>query len=498
MNTHPVATTVCVLWQGDESAEPVERRGALRANESSDADLSSAAGADHVSSISPSPSEAGVFTRTPNAESPVSDLPPLAAVIGLDWADRHHDLSLQLAGSGAGPAVVERCRLAHTPEALAAWLTALAARVGGGAVGIAVETSRGPLLHALLAHPWVIVYPVNPRSLQRFRATFTPSGAKDDPTDADLLRELLVTHRDRLRPLAPEAGATRALRTLVEHRRALVDHRTQLVLQLTAALKDYFPQVLAWVGTDLGAALATDFLATWPTLAAAQAAGPAALEQFFRAHRCTRRALVAQRVAAIAAATPLTTDPAVLEPGACYAQALATQLAALRPSVAHYDAVIAARFAAHAEAALFRSLPGSGPALAPRLLVACGTDRARFPSAAALQQYSGVAPVTVRSGRTHVVQWRRAAPTFVRQSFHEFAAQSIRYSPWARAYYAAQRARGKGHHAAVRALAYKWIRIIWRCWQTDTCYDEARYLRALQQRGSPHLPPLEAARDAAA
>jgi transposase len=166
--------------------------------------------------------------------------------------------------------------------------------------------------------------------------------------------------------------------------------------------------------------------------------------------------------------------------------------------VARYDAAIAAHFAAHADAPVFRSFPGSGAALAPRLLVACGTDRARFLDARALQQYAGLAPVTVRSGRTRVVRWRWAAPAFVRQSFHEYAGQSVRFSPWARGYYAAQRARGKGHHAAVRALAFKWVRIIWRCWQAGTCYDEAHYTRALQRRGSPHVPHPSAAEDAAA
>lgn len=108
-----------------------------------------------------------------------------------------------------------------------------------------------------------------------------------------------------------------------------------------------------------------------------------------------------------------------------------------------------------------------------------------YPHAADVQQFSGIAPVTQRSGRSCVVHWRWSVATFVRQTFHEFANQSIRYSPWARAYYALQRSRGKGHHAAVRALAFKWIRIIWRCWQERTPYDEGRYLRALTQRGAP-------------
>jgi transposase len=411
------------------------------------------------------------------------DLPPLAAVIGIDWADQHHDIALQTHDG----APIERHRLAHTPDAISAWLAGLRARFGTRPVGIAVETSRGPLLHALLDADSVVLYPVNPRSLKRFRETFAPSGAKDDPSDADLLRELLAKHRDRLRPWVPDALEVRALRRLVENRRTMVDLRTTLTQQLTAALKDYYPQALAWAGADLSAPLACDFLRQWPTLEAVQRVRPARLRAFYVAHNCRRPHVIAARLEAIRQATPLTRDPAIIETGALLVQTLAQQLHTLGDSINRFDTEIARRFAAQDDAALFRALPGSGAALAPRLLVIFGTDRTRFAHAADVQQMSGIAPVLERSGNSRFVHWRWSAPTFIRQTFHEFANQSIQRSTWARAYYALQRSRGKGHHAAVRALAFKWIRIIWRCWHDRTPYDEARYERALHQRGSPLL-----------
>lgn len=421
-------------------------------------------------------------------------MPPLAALIGIDWADRHHDVALQVVGTIA----VESARLAHTPNALAAWLAGLHARFGGRPVGIALETSRGPLVHALLEAPWVVLYPVNPRSLQRFREAFTPSGAKDDAPDARLLLELLAKHRDRLPPWVPDDAATRQLRALVERRRTAVELRTQLTLCLQAALKDYFPQALTWAGTDLASPLACAFLTRWPTLAALQGTRPAAVRRFYTSHGCRRAARIATHLAEIAAATPLTRDPALVGPSALFVQLLAGQLAALGPSLAALDAEIAACFAAHPEAELFRALPGAGAALAPRLLVAFGTDRARFPSAADLQRSAGIAPVTVRSGRSCQVHWRWSVSTFVRQTFHEFAHSSILHVPWARAFYHAQRARGKPHHTAVRALAFKWIRILWRCWQEQTPYDDARYTRALAARGSHVATRLAAATTEAA
>jgi transposase len=414
-------------------------------------------------------------------------LPALAAVIGVDWATDQHDVALQAldAPGGAATGAVEECRVRHTPEALAAWLATLERRFGGQPIGVAIETSRGPVVHALLDAPFIVLYPVNPRSLRRFRETFSPNGAKDDAPDARLLLRLLVHHRDQLRSWRAEDAPTRLLQRLVEQRRAAVDLRTQLTLQLQAVLKEYFPQALTWAGDDLTSPLASAFLTRWPTLAVLQRARPATVHPFFTRHGCRRQERIAARLEEIQAARPLTRDAAVITSGELAVQLLVGQLTALRPSLAKLDATIAAHFAAHADAPLFASFPGAGAALAPRLLVALGTDRARFPSAADVQTHTGIAPITVRSGRQQQVHWRWATSTFLRQTFHEFAHHSIRHTAWAHAFYAQQRRRGKTHHAAVRTLAFKWIRIIWRCWHDRQPYDNARYERALQLHHSP-------------
>jgi transposase len=137
--------------------------------------------------------------------------------------------------------------------------------------------------------------------------------------------------------------------------------------------------------------------------------------------------------------------------------------------------------------ALFRALPGAGPTYAPRLLAAFGEQRERYQSAAAIQKYAGIAPVTERSGKKCWVHWRLQCPKFLRQTFVEWAAETIPRSFWAGAYYQSQRDKGCSHQAALRALAFKWIRILYRCWQTRTPYDESTYLNALKRRGSPLL-----------
>lgn len=418
---------------------------------------------------------------------------PLAAMVGLDWGDQRHDVALQATDAAS----VETCRLDHTPEAIAAWLTALAHRFHGEKIGVAIETSRGAMVHALLEATFVVIYPINPRSLKRFREAFSPNGAKDDAPDARLLLALLVKHRAQLQPLSVDDVATRTLQRLVQHRRDIVDLRTQLTQTLQATLKEYFPLALQVAGEELCSPLACAFLERWPTLAALQRARPTTVRKFYTMHQCRSETRMVERLAAIATALPLTRDPAIIDPSARYVQALARQLLGLGASIRQYDTAIAQAFAAHPDAALFQSVPGAGDVLAPRLLVAFGTDRTRFPSAGEVQQAAGIAPITIRSGKSHIVTWRWMTSTFLRQTFHELAAASIRQTEWARVYYAQQRQRGKSHHAAVRALAFKWIRILWRCWTDRIPYDDARYVRALVDRRSPLGPQLLSLKPAA-
>lgn len=178
-------------------------------------------------------------------------------------------------------------------------------------------------------------------------------------------------------------------------------------------------------------------------------------------------------------------------------QALLAQLKPLAPALKRYDQAIQQLFASHPDHPIFDRLPGAGATLAPRLLAAWGSDRERFSAAGQMQQFSGIAPVLERSGKMYFVHWRMGCPKFLRQSFQEFAAQSRRHCPWAHAYYQPMRGRGCSHHAAVRALAFKWIRIMYRCWKDRTPYDESCYLASLRRRGSqlpaalPALPSPE-------
>jgi transposase len=180
----------------------------------------------------------------------------------------------------------------------------------------------------------------------------------------------------------------------------------------------------------------------------------------------------------------LTTDEGIITSNVLLVHALVSQLRATLQAIQDFDHAIAQHAQRHPDFPLFQTLPGAGSVFAPRLLVAFGEQRERYASAAELQQFAGIAPVTERSGKKCWVHWRFQCPTFLRQTFVEWAAESIRHSFWARVYYQQQRDAGKAHQAAVRALAFKWIRILFRCWQDRTPYDESVYLNALNRRGS--------------
>ena len=339
-------------------------------------------------------------------------------------------------------------------------------------------------MHALMQYEFLVLYPVNPKALARYREAFHPSGAKDDPTDAALLLDLVRTHRAQLRPWRPDTVTARKLQLLCEHRRKLVNLRGGLTNRLTSLLKQYFPQALDWVGA-LDSRQACDFLRRWPTLAAVQRARPATIRRFYQQHNCRLATVIARRLDQIATAQPLTTDPAIVDTFALAVQSYATQLRPLLEAIAVFDTQIAAVFATHPDQALFASFPGAGPVCAPRLAAAFGTDRTRWAAATELQSHAGIAPVTERSGKACWVHHRLACPKFLKQTFHEYADQSIRFSAWARRYYDQQRSRGNDHHAALRSLAFKWMRILFRCWQDRTPYDEATYVAALRRHGSP-------------
>lgn len=409
----------------------------------------------------------------------VSPVPPVA-FIGIDRCDQRLDICLQANDGG-----LETRALENTPEAIVPWLEALRQRFGGQPIAICFEQPAPALLHQLAACDFALLYAINPMTLAKYRQAFTTSRAKDDKRDARCLMEIVRDHRDKLTSWQPDAAQTRTLAALVEARRAAVDLRTSLCNQLGAHLKGYFPQALELVGDDLHTALCCDFLLRWPTLQELKRARTSTVRRFYVEHNSRRHDVLDRRLQLIKESVPVSDEAAVLVSAVLTTQMLAGQLKQLASAIAAFEAKIEEVFSTHEDAFIFASLPGAGQVYSARLLSAFGSDRTRFGAAQDMEQYSGIAPVIKQSGHTRIVQRRRACPRFVHQSFVEYAAQSVHHCVWAKAFYRMQRQKGKGHWAAVRALAFKWIRIIFCCWQQREAYDEARYLESLQRSGSP-------------
>jgi transposase len=411
---------------------------------------------------------------------------PYDLIIGLDRADKKADLCLLETATGQRRAVV----IETAPEALWEWLAELRQQHPTARVGVCLEQPAVHLIPFLEAYAWITLHPINPITLQKYREAFVTSRAKDDTKDAEYLADLLLTHQAKLPVWAPQDSQTRAVQQLVAHRRAVVDERTALSNRLIALLKQYFPQALTLCGEDLWRPLATAFLLKWPSLSAVQKAKPATVKQFYHLHGSRSATLIERRLALLAKAVPVTDETAVIASFVLRVQLLARELQQVVRTIAQFDRQIAAAYAAHPDRVIFASLPGAGPVLGPRLLASLGADRERFAQGATqVQCYTGVAPVTKRSGGSCHIHRRYCCPKFQRQSFHEYAKESILWSRWAAAFYLQQREKGCPHHTAVRALAFKWQRVIWRCWQDHKPYEEKLYEAALRKNGSK-LPGL--------
>jgi len=368
-----------------------------------------------------------------------------AAHVGLDWADKKHDVCVQFKNGERVFHVIE-----HTAEALDVWLTELHQKVKGK-IAIALELKKGHVVYALQKYPFITVFPVHALSLARYRQAFSLSGAKDDPQDAELALELMLRYPQKIKAIEPDNADIRLLQQLVEQRRQLVEDKRLFVNRRINTLKQYYPQPLEWF-SHRGSLLLCELIMRWPSLQQLKRARHDTIRNFLNAKGGRAMALTEQRVVSIDNSIPLTTDPSVTEANALMATALATQIKVVSEIIKTYDERIETLFDSLPDAGLFESLPGMVPCMGPRMLAALGDNRYRFNSAEEIQNYAGIAPVTERSGQKSWVYWRWQCAKFVRQTFVEWTAKTVNSSYWTRLYYQGQREKGKSHQSATRAL----------------------------------------------
>lgn len=412
--------------------------------------------------------------------------PTYAAFIGLDWAKETHAVCFKTSPD-SDP---QLSQLTQSPEALEKWAAALKERTAGRPVALCLEIKRGALINALCVHEWIHIYPINPKTSANYRKALYPSGQKDDPKDAELLCDFLAKHMGKLKRWLPESPEIQELRTLCEQRDALVDERTRLSHKLDDALRQYFPQAVEFAGPSHLPA-SWDFLRKWSSLPDLQKARKATILAFFHATHVRRGDKLTDTFhERVQAATPLTTAPSVVRPLQLLVVGLCRTLSALQDLIESFGERIKELYQGHPLCTVTDSFPGAGKVLGPRVLLAVAGAPDRFPDAAAWLTTTGIPPVIESSGKSLWTHWRWFAPTFTRQSLHEFAAASISHSAWAGAYYHQMtKIKEKSRAMAIRSLAFKWGRILFACVASGKPYREENYLRCLASKGSP-LPEL--------
>jgi transposase len=395
----------------------------------------------------------------------------------VDWGNERHAVCV-LDEHGKE---VDAFETPHTAEGLAE----MAARLHrcGPIGGVAVETTRSLMVQKLLEAGWM-VYPINPKLSHAWREGWKVTAPKSDRTDAWVLAEGLRQHRARLRPLQPDDPRTRELRMLCGDECRLIAHRTALVNQLQATLREYYPQALDWF-EDWAKPTSWDFVLAFSTAEALARAGRKKLYGFLKSHCIGLHPIWQERVEGRSKGPAWPSDPATVEAKGFLAVALAKELRTLQASLDLYRERIEKLYGDQPDSSLFNSLPAAGPKIGPRLLTHFGADRARFDSAEALEQLSGAVPVTDQSGRSKRVHMRRQCQKEFRTTLHLWSFLTLERSVWARAFYDRCRRAGQSHALALRNLARKWLRILYRMWQERRPYDEGRYLAALIRRRSP-------------
>jgi transposase len=400
--------------------------------------------------------------------------------VGIDWANEKHDICiLDAAGT-----VVKQFTIVHSLAGFQQ-LERQVLKRGVEQVQLNIERSDGLLVDWIMAHGWALH--VTPTVVVARRR---PRRAKSDVSDAFLLAYLLRLRDPDCRLLTRSSPTVLHLRELVRALDNTLEEQRRLGNRLRYILLQYFPSALK-LFTRIEHLITLAFLDQFPTQAATRGLTPVTLKWFLKKNGYHFYSRIPHILQTLQAPMPCATVP---EGYVAQVRVLTPLLRQIHHTIHQLEKDIAAVLSTHPEADWWRSLPGAhGTLTAARMLAWVGDDRSRFPSPQTLQAIAGTAPVTRRSGKSRAVEFRRACSHPLRKAADDFARQSMRHSDWARAYLNAQVARGHSRARAFRALANRWMKIIWTLWQRRDTYDEA--IHAANR--APHANPKQKARSAA-
>jgi transposase len=407
---------------------------------------------------------------------------PTFVAIGIDSSDDHHDIHAEAAGSAA----VFRLRISNDLDGFQRMLQALSETFADVPRRYAIE-NPSLLLGRFLLHSGAAVYAVNPRSVASMRKALSASGKKDDRLDAHALSLLLRERADDLTPIQSSSPEGTVLAGLVAQRVDVVEEKNRLLNQLAATLKGYYPRALElFSNPDQPISLA--FLQAFASPTELAAATREDWDRLFAGQRYPQRGRIA-KLWEQARLPQVPVSPADETLGARQVRRLVRSLRVLDDELAQVDEEIKRRFDDLPEASTFRSLPGAADVLAPALFAVFGDNRERWADWRDIGRLSGTVPITRTSGRARSVMMRHHCDHRARRTLHLFAGCSRKGCVWANDFYVKQRNLGKSHGTALRNLATKWLRILFRLWQDGTVYDEAEYLKRRSGRQAVRSAP---------
>jgi len=338
----------------------------------------------------------------------------------------------------------------------------------------ALETSKGLLINSILDADYT-VYPINPKSVDRYRDRYKVSGKKTDDFDAMVLANILRTDKHNYRPIIPDSPITQELKILTREYSQLVRLKTLLINQLTSSLKDYYPTALnLFCKLDQQVTLA--FLKLAPTPQQAKQLSLHSLTKFLSENHYPSVNKKAKEIYQKFKEPLFEVKDFIADAKSQYVLTLVEQLQLLLSKIESFEQKIEQLLKKHSDNEIFISLPGAGILLAAKMVSEFGDNRQRYENVSSVQSESGSAPITKSSGGTKFVYFRKSCKKSFRDTMHQFAFCSIKQSQWAKQKYQHYIESGKKHHHALRCLANAWIEIIFPMWKNHTPYSEQRHL----------------------
>ena len=403
----------------------------------------------------------------------------MTVYIGIDWSEKEHEV-VWLNEPGA---IIAHFTMKHkSEEFMKLEQVRQKLDLARQECVVALETAHNLVVDFLWGWGYEQLYVIPPSVIKSNRGRFSSSGARDDKRDGPLIAEVVRTDRGRLQPWSPDCTLTRQMRAKVSLLEYLTKQKVRCGNRLRAVLWRYYPTALQVFGS-WSSQISLAFIQRYPTPQAAASLTWDGFVTFAGLHRYPA-AKLATCFARLKQPQPAA-SPATVQTYQAEASYLAGHLSQLIRTKNQTLKQLTGLFEQHPDRAIFASLPGTGPLLAPALLSKFGDDRARFPSPAALQALAGTCPVTDQSSKRRVIKFRHACDRQFRHIVQQWARHSLRESVWANAYWQQVRPRCQSDNHALRCLGNRWLAVAWKLWQTGQTYDQEYHLRQRALRTQP-------------